>query len=218
MAYQYGIDILNMKIVNITEDQKKEKSIFLMFTWREIRRGENISDFYLKNVINFLKNERLKNILEEKNISFYYAFHHRINRTKLLELSKISNNLYKYKNHNQISDALKQSSLIISDFSSVIFELMYRKKPIVLYIPDIEDPNIKKKYDQGYYDIINAFKNGTSYFENMFFDLEEAVDKVIYYIQRDFKLDEKLIKFYEKFGLNTTNNTKTFIEYLKNLK
>ena len=42
----------------------------------------------------------------------------------------------------QISDVLAQTDLVVSDFSSVIFDLMYRRKLFVMYIPDSEDPNL----------------------------------------------------------------------------
>ena len=126
--------------------------------------------------------------------------------------------ILKYIKPERISEILSKASLIISDFSSVIFEIIYRKKPFIIYVPDANDPNIINLYDQGYYDIINGLKNGSLYFENKFFDVEAAIDKIIYYIRNNFKLEINLMRFYSELGLNGTNNTMTFVEYLKNLK
>ena len=144
----------------------------------------------------------------------YFTFHHMINwvRVNILRGKQI----LKYIDANQISEVLSKASLIISDFSSVIFEIIYRRKPIVIYIPDANDSNIVNLYEQGYYDIINGLKNGSTYFENKFFDVDAAVDKIIYYIKNDFQLESNLIKFYDELGLNTTNNTMKFVDYLKN--
>ena len=43
-------------------------------------------------------------------------------------------------------------------------------------------------------------KNGSIEFENKYFDAEEVVNKIIYYIKNDFKLEEKLINFYDSFS------------------
>ena len=48
-----------------------------------------------------------------------------------------------------------KTNLAVSDFSSIVFDLMYRKKPIIIYIPDANDPNIKKIIKQNIFYIFN---------------------------------------------------------------
>ena len=52
---------------------------------------------------------------------------------------------------------------------------------------------------------------------NHFFTVEETVEKIIYYINNNFTLDEELLNYYENFGLKQGNNIDTFINYLKSL-
>ena len=127
-----------------------------------------------------------------------------------------SNKIY-FIEQNEISDCLTKTNLLISDFSSVIFDMIYQKKPYIIYIPDSEDQDIKNLYIQGYYDIINGLKNGSIYFENKFFNIKETINKIIYYINNNFLIDSNLSKFYESFKLNCKNNTKNFINYLKSI-
>jgi CDP-glycerol glycerophosphotransferase (TagB/SpsB family) len=54
-----------------------------------------------------------------------------------------------------------KTNLLISDFSSIIFDMIYQRKPIVLFIPDAYDFTIKNLYRPGYCDIINSLKNGS---------------------------------------------------------
>ena len=75
---------------------------------------------------------------------------------------------------------------------------MYRRKPFVIYIPDSKDPNIKTLYAEEYYLLIEKMKNGTIPFENVYFNIKETVDKIIYYIHNKFHLEEKLEIFYVK--------------------
>ena len=198
------------------KEEKNTKSIFLMFTWRDIKRGKHISKDYLKNILKILNSERLNRILFNYRIILYFTFHHMINLAKL-RISQKRKNILQYIRIEHISEVLSKTHLIISDFSSVIFEIIYRKKPFIIYIPDVKDPNIVNLYNQGYYDIINGLKNGSTYFENTFFDVEAAIDKIIYYITNNFKLEVNLMRFYHMLGLNSANNTMTFVEYLKNL-
>ena len=95
---------------------------------------------------------------------------------------------------------------------------MYQRKPVIMFIPDANDNNIKNYYDNDYISMINSLKNGTIYFENKFFKVEEVVDKIIYYIRNDFKLEENIKTFYDSFELNSgQNHIQTFINYVENL-
>ena len=78
-----------------------------------------------------------------------------------------------------ISNILIKSSLIVTDFSSVIFDFIYQKKPAIIYIPDYNDPKIKDLYSENYYNLIKSLGNGTIYFENKFDNINDAVDKII---------------------------------------
>ena len=198
----------------------KNNTIFLMFTWRQMKQGKNISDYYLNNTFNLLSNKKLNKILKNKNITFFYTFHHKLKNLKKNNFEKKLNklgNLYKIE-QNQIFECISKSSLFISDFSSVVFDFIYQKKPFILFLPDSEDPNIKDIYNENYYDIIKSLKNGTIFFKNKFFDLDKAINKIIYYINNNFNIELTMENFYNSFHLNGTNNTKIFIEYLKNLQ
>jgi CDP-glycerol glycerophosphotransferase (TagB/SpsB family) len=158
-------------------------------------------------------NNDLNKALNENNITLYFTLHHMLSKYKD-EIK--SNKSYKFIEQNQIFDCLTKTNLLITDFSSVIFDMIYQKKPYIIFIPDSEDPNIKKEYNQGYYDIINGLKNGSIFFENKFFNINQTIKKVIYYIKNGFLIEPKLYNFYESFELNCTNNTKSFINYLIN--
>ena len=191
-----------------------KKSIFIMFTWRDLNQNKSISKFYFKNIINLINDQNLIYILKIKNLTLLFSFHHMIEKYKSLFYM---NKIIKYINQDQIIDCLIKSSLLISDFSSIIFDIMARKKPFVIFIPDFEDPNIYEIYNINYYNIINNLKNGSIKFENVFFNSKSTVNKIIYYINNNFKLDLKLIQFYEQFKLTGGNNIKNFIKYIKNI-
>jgi CDP-glycerol glycerophosphotransferase (TagB/SpsB family) len=197
--------------------ERQRKSIFLMFTWRDIKPGKQISKYYLRNIFKILNSKRLNRIIFNYRIIIYFTFHHMLNWAKIRIMAQ-RRKILKYVRPGNISEVLSRTYLIISDFSSVIFEIIYRKKPFIIFVPDANDPNIINLYNQEYYDIINGLKNGSIYFENKFFDVDSAIDKIIFYIRNNFKLEGNLMKFYSDLGLKGTNNTMTFVEYLKDLK
>ena len=202
------------KIIFSSDYNNKNKSIFIMFTWRNlVNNSVKISSLYLNNIIDLINNNNLKKNLIKNNIILYFTFHPNFEKYKN---TIYFHELVKYIGINNISDCLMKSNLLISDFSSIIFDMIYQRKPFLIFIPDIFDPNIKDIYEQGYYEIINDFKNGRIDFKNTFFSIKETVKKIIYYIENGFKIESNLEKFYNSFELNCKNNTKNFINYLLN--
>ena len=206
LFYNYSLSINN---------QLKEKCIFVMFTWRNLRSRKDISPYYFNNIFKLLNDYELRLLLNKNNVTLYASLHHNLlnNQNAFKRISNI-----KYINQDGIFNCLMKCSLVVSDFSSVIFDIMYRKKPFIIYVPDSEDVNIKNLYDDDYYNTINGLKNDSIYFENKFFRVDETIKKIEFYINNNFELDPKLKTFYEQFNFNNNNNINDFINYLKSLK
>ena len=51
---------------------------------------------------------------------------------------------------NDISEVLSYINLVLTDFSSIIFDMICRKKPFIIFLPDAKDPKIKDIYDINY--------------------------------------------------------------------
>lgn len=194
-------------------------SIFIMFTWRNIKKNRQISSYYLNNITDLINNKNLNQVLVKKKIKLYISFH------RLIEEKYIKNykNAYSRRKYiqfieqNKILECISKTSLVVSDFSSIIFDLMYRRKPYIIYVPDANDPNIKDIYKKDYYELIESMINGSISFENKFFNINETVNKIIYYINNNFNLDVKLEKFYDSFGFKKGYYINKFIYYLKSL-
>jgi hypothetical protein len=85
-------------------------------------------------------------------------------------------------------------------------------------LPDLEDPMIKDIYEDEYYEFINDIKDGKVYLENRLNTTEQVINKIIYYIYNDFKLESNLKKYYDSFELKCGKNiTQSFISYLENI-
>ena len=198
-------------------------SILVMFTWRFTRWWygyKDLSDKYHENIINILENKKLNKVLNKKNMTLYFSLHRFVNRKYLKKYDEIiENNIHiEYVKQNQLSECLAKTNLVLSDFSSIIFDLMSRGKPFVIYVPDAEDEKIENIYTKDYVRLINDMKNDKIKFKNKCETLEETVDKIIKYINNDFKLESDLEKFYKSFNFKIQNNSNEFIDYLINLE
>ena len=212
---KYNSDFIlkNKKII-------ENNNIFMFFGWRHVKKDKLISIFYFKNIKNLLKSELIKKEIEKKNkslcFSIYYTF---VNKYKNQFKNILKKNKYiKFIEKDEISEYIKKTSLFVTDFSSIIFDIIYRRKPFIIYIPDGNDPQIKDIYENEYYDLIQSLKNRTIIFENIYTDINQAINKIIYYINNNFILEKTLEDFYNSFGFTNENGITKLIEYLKKLK
>ena len=158
--------------------KRNQRAIFMMFTWRKLKKGKNVSFLYYNNILKLLNDTEINKQLYLNNIKLYFCYHHALREKKIIDIG--SNTNIRFINQNEISKLLKNSSLIITDFSSILFDAIVQKKPLILYIPDGLDPNLQDSYENEYYETITKIKNGTIYLGEVFFDLDKVVNKVIY--------------------------------------
>jgi len=196
--------------------ENNERSIFMMFTWRKLKRGRNASIFYYNNIYNLLNDTEINEQLFWNNIKFYFCYHHTLREKKMIDMNNNTN--IRYISQNEISILLKNSSLIITDFSSILFDAVVQKKPLILFIPDGLEPNLQDIYSDEYYEIITKIKNGIIYLGEVFVDLDKVINKIIYYIKNNFTLENEKLEFYKRFNLKNFGNTNKFINYIRKLK
>ena len=193
------------------ENNIQTNSIFIMFTWRELKPFHNISSYYIENIINLLKNEKLINKIKEYDLILYFSIHHKFLKYKD---DFILNRNIKYIEENDISECLSKTNLIVTDYSSIIFDIIYRRKPYIIFIPDANDPRIKITYMKQTYNVIKKFKYNQFPFENIYFDIDSTVNKINYYIDNRFELDRNLIELYDKLNFTKADYISEFIDYL----
>ena len=211
-------DKYNNDILKYNDNDTSEiniNSIFIMFTWRKIKKGQYLSKFYIKNILYLINDKKLNVNLRNNNIILYFTLHHKLIYYKNIF---IKNKYIQFLDENKISECLSRTNLVVSDFSSIIFDFIYRRKPFILSIPEAKDPDIKNIYDKNYYEIINLLINGKISFENKYLELNDVINKIIYYINNNFTLEKNMKRFYDSFGFRKKNNIIEFINYIINYK
>ena len=212
----------NKEIIESYNNNISNNSILVMFTYRmtKIAWNYNMSKYYFENITKLIFNDRLQKELKENNITLYFSLHRMVNPGYQKQYKQ---KLSKYKSvqvlpQNALSECLSKSNLVITDFSSILFDLMYRNKPFIIYLPDGDDPLVDQLYTPDYIDLIKRMNNREFNIANICNNVDETVDKIIYYIKNKYQIDGELKQFFDYIGLkNEGSNIQKFIDYLTSL-
>ena len=180
---------------------EKGKSIAIMPTWREwlfkpgqMEAVENTSDFketvFYKNWSHLIK--ELLTTLEDSGVKIRVCLHRNLQQYNeyfreidpCIEVVDLSNG--------DVIDVLKESSCMISDYSSVAIDFAYLRKPLAYYQADYEQFR-KNHLPEGYYDYE---KDG---FGRVFYEEKPLVDWVKGVSENGFVMEEEYAERVEKF-------------------
>ena len=113
-----------------------EKCILISFTYRSYNNSIYVNSLLRRNLESLFKDESLLSFLEEKNINLIYIPHHfdeiRKRIFKKNEFPKII-----MEKQESLSYYIERCSLFITDFSSISFDFMFQKKPVLFYFIDV---------------------------------------------------------------------------------
>lgn len=132
-------------------DYKAKRQILIMPTFRMYVDRDNFEESeYFKAYRGLLNSKSFHDILEkyDYNVIFYphYEFQSKIDSFKAINISSritIADMNY------DVQSLLKVSEILITDYSSVFFDMMYMNKPIIFYQFD-EVKFYKEHYHRGY--------------------------------------------------------------------
>lgn len=174
---------------NIKKNESENDCILLSFTYRKYNNEIYKKSLLKKNLESLLNNESLISLLKSKNIDLIYIpHHHDLLRNRTLDENKF--NCAKIKNNTYLTHYIEQCSLFLTDFSSVSFDFMFLNKPVLFYLIDIKD---KINFEEKNY----MRKNVSIYFGNAFYEEDKVVEKIKYYVERNFKIDNDLKRKYD---------------------
>ena len=145
--------------------------------------------------------DKIYQILNENDI-FIIKLHPFI-KNKILIKKEYQDKIIDLTNYPDINEILLITDLLITDYSSVIFEYAFMEKPVIFYVPDLEEYSTSRSF---YY----------HYEEYMYGTVAKNQDELMKSMQCAIIVEqEKLEKFKEKF-LNRCdgNSSKRFVEEL----
>lgn len=130
-----------------------KNQILVMPTWRAYIGTEDDfkkSDYYICWQ-SFLNNDRLREYLEATGTQLIFYVHYGMQ--KFTDSFQVSSDMVKLATFDEydVQTLLKESSVLITDYSSVCFDFAYMKKPMVFYQFD-ENEFFQNHYGRGYFD------------------------------------------------------------------
>lgn len=144
---------------NLYNNKVNKKQILIMPTWRQWlgRETNNLGEKiefknteYYKNWNDFLNNKDFISFIEKENLEVLFYPH--MNMQKYLKEFKVkSKNIRILDMKYDIQKALKESAIMITDYSSVYMDFAYMLKPVLYYQFDYDEYR-KKQYQDGYFD------------------------------------------------------------------
>lgn len=163
-------------------EKDTRKVILYAPTWRDNQHTSGIGYTY-KNKVDF---DILHNELSEEYIMLFRAHYLIANR---FEFDKYSDFIYNVSDWNDINDLYLVADILITDYSSVMFDYSNLKRPIIFYMYDLEE---YKDNLRGFYLSIDELPGPIVRNEK---DLISAIDDY-----KMWKLDEKYSNFNKKFN------------------
>ena len=136
-------------------DFKIERQILVMPTWRNFLYLMNGREFlesdYYKRWSALLGDKELLSLLKQNGIKLVFYPHYEMQKY-VASFKNISENIViADKEHYDVQPLLKESALLITDYSSVFFDFAYMKKPSVYYQFD-KEMFYGNHYKKGYFD------------------------------------------------------------------
>jgi CDP-glycerol glycerophosphotransferase (TagB/SpsB family) len=201
-----------------------KRLITIMPTWRMyLSVSNNGADSTWKTSPAFLKSEYFnfynslinneKLITACKNHGYTLAFMPHPNLISNIDLFTKNDEVIFFGIDKEYRDIYAESSLVLTDYSSAVFDFAYMRKPVVYAHFDKEEFFAGEHvYTPGYFDYE---RDG---FGEVTYDLDSTVDTLISYIESDCKLKEEYSERIENFfAFSDKDNSKRVIEKTEEL-
>ncbi len=212
--YYYGnknVEVTGQARFDDLYDERK-KQILILPTWRKsIKESYDINTTsiyfdgfketeYFKYYNRLINDERLLNVMRENGYTGLFCVHP-IHKEQTRDFE--GNDVFKinegYIDYNEV---FAHSALMVTDYSSVLFDFAYLKKPVVYTQFDKKEFFEGQIYDEGYF----------SYEEDGFgpvcYDYESTVNALIAAVERDCENEEKYLKrVSDFFAFDDKNNS-----------
>lgn len=199
--------------------------ISIMPTWRKkiVDVAENFTNISLFNeyiesseyhifYTTLLSDPNLVKILRERNFVVNFYVHPSMNHLENSIFSEFDDVININHGNTNYAKVFSESSILISDYSSVAFDFAYLKKPVVY--TQFENKNFYEGqiYSKGYFDYE---KNGLG---PVCDNVEDTVNNIVNIINNDCLMDSKYLKrvnnFYKYFDKNNSERVLKEIEKL----
>ncbi len=187
---------------NLKKDDTK-KQILIIPTWRKFLSGQKelfLHSEYYKKINSLINNEELLKYAKENDYKIVFKGHPELEKPfndegeKFIDFINIPEQIT-LSTQDSYQQLFNNSSVLITDYSSVFFDFAYLKKPVIYYQPD-EDYH----YDESYFDF------ETMGFGDVIKDENILISKIKEFMENGSKMDSKYQERVDNFFKYTDQN------------
>lgn len=187
-----------------TNEVAQTRDILYTPTWRDwikFSSGKFTDTDYFKSIMNFLNDDKLNKILDDKDINVKIYMHHLMHEFIDDIKENITGKRIVFLDKGvTLANEIRKSAVNITDYSSVAIDFLYMNRPILFYQFDLEE--YMEKVDS-YIDLKGEM------FGFLAYNNEEAVNKLIEIIENNFEvMDNQKNKRNKFFRYNDNKNCK----------
>ncbi|TDK62175.1 teichoic acid biosynthesis protein [Bacillus salipaludis] len=192
-------------------DLEIKKQILIMPTWRRslfrLNENEFLLSEYFNRYYNLIRNEQFLNLIEKENIQVKFYIHNQMQHFINDFAFKHPMIQFLTKQDAIVSDLLKESCLLITDYSSVMADFLYMEKPVLLYQFDPLNNHHGPVKQIQYSD-----------FGEVITEESILVNKISMLASRNFIIDKKYLKKSNNFfAFKDNNNNERIFKAIENL-
>lgn len=188
-------------LVNETEGNRH---ILIMPTWRNWIKTEVkfLQSEYYKAYVSLLTDARFQQFLMQNDLHVVFYLHYCFQKftAAFTRLNLPSCITIASKEEYDVQALLKQSNLLVTDYSSVAFDFAYLQKPVIYYQFDEEDYR-KGHYKKGYFDYHEGLGPWTTHKEALLYEIEKCVAAEF---EMESKYRERVNKFFTYHDQNNS--------------
>jgi len=213
-----GVPEENLKITGLTrwdnlEDKsKRKKSVLIMPTWRNWldnmdEESFKSSEYFIKYYEMLNDNELIK-MLKSNNVRVQFFLHPRfLDYTHLFQVNEHIEIVDSKKK--KVNELLMESNMLITDYSSVAWEMYYQDKPVIFYQFD----------SQRMFDLRGRYMEDNEFFGDIVRDIEGLKSNLTYYIENNFTEKEEFTLLKDSYlKYRDKNNCKRVYEEILNFR
>lgn len=207
---------------NLHKDIRDKKLIVIMPTQRSWFRQKSLNEDgrlediaasdYCSKWNSLINSPRLNEILEKYDLHLIFYLHRNMQQFAQHFSSGFERVSIGRPEQYDVQELLRKGALLITDFSSVFFDFIYMKKPVLFYQFDEEEYR-KRQYQEGYFD----------YRDNPFsirrLEEEEILEDLEQYAASDFAVTETFLEghrdYFRYFDTKNCERTYRAIRWMK---
>ena len=192
---------------------KCKNQILIMPTFRKWIKTEKDGEDFFNCWNKILNSKKLIDYLDKTNYEIIFYPHYMIQKyINCFESLSGKIHIASFDRYD-VQKLLKESKLLVTDFSSVFFDFAYMNKPMIYYQFD------RERYIKEHYDFTKGYFNyDTMGFGPIIFSEDKLIDQIIQYIKNDMHVD----KTYQQrisgfFPLKDTHNCDRIFSAISNM-